>query len=57
MDSDIKVYTAKEVQEILRVSPNTVLAMLKDGRLKGFKIGRDWRIPAENLQAFIRGEK
>lgn len=57
MDSDIKVYTAKEVQEILRVSPNTVLAMLKDGRLKGFKIGRDWRIPAENLQAFIHGEK
>lgn len=55
IDTTIKVYTVQEVMEILKLSQNTVLTMLKDGRLKGVKIGRFWRISEENLRAFLNG--
>ncbi len=55
-DTDIKVYTVQEVQKILKISNNTILTMLKDGRLKGFKIGNYWRITDQSLRAFINGE-
>lgn len=56
-DEEIKVYTVQEIVKILKVSQNTVLAMLKDGRLQGVKIGRFWRVSEKNLKAFINGEK
>lgn len=53
----IKVYTVKDVMKILKISETTVLTMLKDGRLKGIKVGRYWRISEENLRAFVNGEQ
>lgn len=35
----------------LHVSRNRVLAMIRDGRLKATKIGRDWVIEESDLQA------
>ena len=54
---ELQVYTVQEVMEILKTSHNTVLKMLKDGRLKGFKIGNYWRITDKTLKAFMNGEK
>jgi excisionase family DNA binding protein len=37
--------TVTEVQEHLKIDRTTVYRMLKDGRLSGVKVGRQWRFP------------
>ena len=39
-----KVLTPEETAELLRVSSKTVRDWLRSGKLKGIKIGRQWRI-------------
>ncbi len=46
--------TPKEVAEKLKVSEQTVLRWLRNGKLKGVKAGRLWRIREEDLQEFIK---
>lgn len=54
--TDIKVYTLKEVAEVLKVTERTLLTYLKEGKLKGTKIGGKWIISQENMQNFINGK-
>ena len=42
-----------DVCEILMVGSNRVYELLNSGLLRGFRIGRTWRIPKKNLEAFI----
>ena len=42
-----------EAAEILNLKENTVKMWLRRGNLPGIKIGRDWRISAEGLTAYI----
>lgn len=37
----------------LQVSENTAYQLLKTGQLKGFKVGRMWRIPQSSLDSYI----
>ena len=39
--------------EILDVGRSTGYKLLKSGRVKGFKIGKVWRIPAKSVEAFV----
>ena len=39
--------TTRQVQDILKVDRITVYRMLQDGRLKGVKIGQQWRFPPD----------
>ncbi len=55
--TSVKSYTLKEICDILDVSYRTVLKYVESGRLKGVKIGRNWRISERNLQRFIDGEE
>lgn len=43
------VYTIKEVAEMFKIDKLTVSVMLREGRLKGFKIGNVWRIKESDL--------
>ena len=45
--------TVKQVQELLRVDRITVYRMLKDGRLKGNKIGQQWRFPSQEVDRLL----
>lgn len=47
------IMTFAQCQNILHVGKNTLLDMLHDGRLQGFKIGSRWRITREKLEEFI----
>lgn len=49
-----QVYTVAEVAKILRVSEATVRTLLESGELKGFKVGNQWRINEEDLNAYRR---
>ena len=50
---DLKIYTKKEAQEILRVGTNKIGYLLKSGKLKGVKEGRKWLIPSSSISNFI----
>jgi excisionase family DNA binding protein len=45
-----ELMTAQQVQELLNVDRTTVYRMLKDGRLKGVKVGRNWRFHPQDLE-------
>lgn len=53
----IKMYSIKEVAQILNVTHRTLSAYLIDGRIKGQKIGNKWHISEQNLKNFLNGEK
>lgn len=42
-------YTVEETAQLLRVSPDTVLRLLRSRRAQGVKIGRQWRILGTSL--------
>jgi excisionase family DNA binding protein len=44
--------TTQQASEILGVTPQRVLALIRSGRLPAVKIGRDWLIAMQNLEKF-----
>lgn len=53
----MEMYTSDEVADILKVKERTIRQWLRDGKLKGVKIGTHWRIMEEDLQDFIERHK
>ncbi len=45
--------TTRQVQDILKVDRITVYRMLQDGRLKGVKIGQQWRFPLNEVERML----
>lgn len=50
------LYTVDEVAEMLRVTTKTIYLHLKEGKLKGSKVGRYWRISKSQIDDFLKGE-
>lgn len=48
-----ELLTTKQVQAHLQVDRTTIYRMLKDGRLKGVKIGQHWRFPRSSVDAML----
>lgn len=48
--------TPKDVKDRLNVSIHTVHELLRKGRLKGFKLIRQWRIRPDDLDEFMARE-
>jgi len=44
------------VAVILKANPEVVRRYLATGKLKGFKVGKEWRVNKSDLMAFV-GEK
>ena len=49
-----EIMTLQECCMLLKVGKNTMLDMLHDGRIQGFKIGSRWKIPKKSVVEFIR---
>jgi excisionase family DNA binding protein len=47
--------TAKQLQDLLRIDRTTIYRMLSDGRLKGIKVGNQWRFPKDAVDALLSG--
>lgn len=47
--------TAKQVQNLFKVDRITVYRMLQDGRLKGIKIGNQWRFSQTEVERMLNG--
>lgn len=48
--------TTKQVQDLFKIDRITVYRMLQDGRLKGVKIGNQWRFPQREVDRLLTGE-
>jgi len=49
----IKFYTILETAEALKVTPQTIRAYIKQGRIKSQRIGRPILITENNLKEFL----
>ena len=47
------ILTVAEVMELLYIGKNTVYRLLQEGELRGFRIGKTWRIPKSRLEEYI----
>lgn len=54
---NIKFYSTKEVAELLKVTERSVYNYIKDGKIKGKKIGGKWRVTEDNFKFYLTGEK
>lgn len=52
-----KVLTTTEAMQYLRTTRVTILKMVKEGRLKANKVGREYRFLQEELDKYLRGEQ
>ena len=48
-----KLLTPAQVADRLQIHERTVTRWLRDGYLRGFKLGKEWRIAPADLAAFM----
>ena len=48
-----ELLTARQIQEALKINRITIYRMLEDGRLKGVKVGSQWRFPASEVERLL----
>ncbi|WP_088311969.1 helix-turn-helix domain-containing protein [Bacillus cereus] len=48
-----EILTIKEMMEALYIGRNYAYKLLNSGEVKGFRIGRNWRIPRTSIEEFI----
>jgi excisionase family DNA binding protein len=48
--------TTRQVQALLKIDRITIYRMLSDGRLKGVKIGSQWRFTPQEVERLLSGE-
>ena len=53
----IKFYTIQETAKALRVTPQTIRAWIKQGKIKSQRIGRPIYITESNLKEFLKESK
>lgn len=47
------ILNLNETADYLRVSKQTVYNMIKDGRIKAYKVGREWKILRSDIAAYL----
>ncbi len=52
MNND-KLLTPVDVANRLQVNERTVTQWLRKGPLRGFKVGKEWRVSVKDLEAFL----
>ncbi|MBR6013597.1 MAG: helix-turn-helix domain-containing protein [Selenomonadaceae bacterium] len=55
MDNEMSpLITVEELCELLMIGKNAAYKLLISGELKGFRIGRIWKIPRQSIDIYIR---
>lgn len=53
---EIKVYTVPELVKLFQLNPQSVRKYLKEGRIKGRKVGTKWLVTEEAIREFLNGD-
>lgn len=48
--------TPAEISERLKVTERTITGWLRQGRLRGFKIGKEWRVSERDFVSFLESK-
>jgi excisionase family DNA binding protein len=51
------VYTRSEVGFILKIGRVTASRLIGEGKIKGFKVGRAWRVRKADLEEYVRRQR
>jgi len=51
-----KLYSIKDLEKILPITPLTIRAYIRRGKIKGRKIGVNWYVAKSDLEAFLGGD-
>ena len=54
---DKELYSIKELELILPITPLTIRAYIRKGKIKGSKIGKNWYVKKQDLEAFLEGDR
>jgi len=54
MNKEKEFYKVEDLAELLEVNIMTIYRYIKAGRLKAYKIGRDFRIDKDEFNAFLK---
>ncbi len=54
MNKEKEFYRAEDLAKLLEVNIMTIYRYIKAGRLKAYKIGRDFRIDKNEFNAFLK---
>lgn len=49
--------TTRQLQELLQIDRVTIYRMLEDGRLRGFKVGGQWRFSRHDIETWLQGKQ
>ncbi len=52
-----KFYTAKELADILKLNVMTIYRYIEKGKIKAYKIGKEFRIDKEEFNKFLNKVK
>ena len=55
--SDKELYSVRELEKILPITPLTIRAYIRKGLIIGRKVGVNWYVRKEDLEAFLEGNK
>ena len=50
------IMSVYDVSEALYIGKNRVYELLGNGSLKGFRIGKIWKIPKKNLEKYVMNQ-
>jgi excisionase family DNA binding protein len=48
--------TTRQLEEMLQIDRITIYRMIEDGRLKGVKVGNQWRFPRQQVDRLVEGK-
>jgi len=51
-----ELYSVKELEAILPITGLTIRAYIRKGKIKGAKIGKNWYVTKQDLEAFLEGD-
>jgi len=51
-----EVLSVEETMDYMLIGKNKLYSLLQSGKLKGFRVGRKWRIPRKSIQDYINRE-
>jgi excisionase family DNA binding protein len=53
----MKYHTVKEIADMLQLTERGVQKWIREGKLAGYKLGREFRIEENDLKAFMESRK
>jgi len=56
MSDELKIYTVMELAKLFHLTPQTVRKYLKEGKIKGKKVGTKWLVTEKAIKEFLESD-